>query len=223
MDAIEAVDDEQMRKLVDQCLREARIYPLRVMQLERCGEFVARQQREYEKTLSDLGKAKAPKKIDDMEQQARRAGSNLCSAVHQMIHRAKSEVEERQLFFVDDLIIPPVRFNEHMCVHVSYRWRKAPDEDWTFGSVTFVHEVQIRPDYSMPQPKRKPSAAKREQERQEKLWRVWDHLKKIGLYSVREFLRNEGNGADIPKTFEVIPDSYDGALNNNSAKFWGCA
>lgn len=220
MAAINAIDDELVRKLIEQCLDEKRIYPLRVLQLERCGEFVASRQREYEKTLSDLGKAKAPKKVDEMDQRARRAGSNLDSAVHQMMHRATAEEEERQLFFVDDLIMPPSRFDERLRVHVSYQWRSTAEDDWAHGSITFLHEVVTRSDYSMPPPKRKPSAAEQEQERQEKLWREWDYLKSLSLHSVKEFLKNGGNGADIPKTFNALADSYSRGLNNHSTRFW---
>lgn len=220
MEAIKAVDDEQLRKLIDQCLEEQRIYPLRVLQLGRCGEFVARCQREYEKALSDLEKAKAPKKVADMERRAYLAGGNLDSAVHRMMHRAKAEEEERQLLFVDDHIIPPTRFDENLIVRVSYRWRKTAKEDWTYGSIAFSHEVDTRPDYSVPQPKRKPSAAKMEQERQEKLRREWDYLRMLSLGSVKEFLKDGGDGTTIPKSFVTTVDGHDRRLNNYSADFW---
>lgn len=220
MDAIKAVDEELLRKLIDQCLHEERIYPLRVLQLERCGAFVAARQRDYERSLSDLVKAKAPKKVADMEQRARRAGSNLDSAVHQMMHRAKSEKEERQLFFVDDHIPSPTRFDENLRVQVRYQWRKTAEDDWTHGSITFLHEIDTRPDYSIPQPKRKPTRAKMEQDRQEKLWREWDHLKSMSLYSVKEFLKDGGDGTTIPQSFKVTVDSYSGRMNNYSANFW---
>lgn len=220
MAAIKAIDEETVRALIDKCLQEQRIYPLRTLQLERCGDFVAARQREFDKALSDLAKAKAPKKVDDMEQRARRAGGNLDSAIHQMMHRAKEEEEERQVFFVDDLIMPPHRFDEHLSVHISYRWRKTADDSWTHGSITFTHEVDTRPDYLVPQPKRKPSAAKQEQERQDKLWRQWEYLKILALGSVKEFLQGGGSGADIPKSFKAVADSYSRGLNNYSADFW---
>lgn len=220
MAAIKAIDEEMVRTLIDKCLQEQWIHPLRTLQLERCGDFVAARQREFDKALSDLRKAKAPKKVADMEQRARRAGGNLDSAIHQMVHRAKAEEEERQLFFVDDLIMLPTRFDEHLSVRISYRWRKTADDDWEHGSITFTHEVETRPDYSLPQPKRKPSAAKQEQERQDKLWREWEYLKMLALGSVKEFLQGGGNGADIPKSFKAVADSYSRGLNNHSTKFW---
>lgn len=220
MAAIKAIDEEMVRMRIDKCLQEQWIHPLRTLQLERCGDFVAARQREFDKALSDLGKAKAPKKVADMEQRARRAGGNLDSAIHQMVHRAKAEEEERQLFFVDDLIMLPTRFDEHLSVRISYRWRKTADDDWEHGSITFTHEVETRPDYSRPQPKRKPSAAKQEQERQDKLWREWEYLKMLALGSVKEFLQGGGNGADIPKSFKAVADSYSRGLNNHSTKFW---
>lgn len=220
MAAIKAIDDELVRKLMDKCLQEQRIYPLRTLQLERCGEFVASRLGEYERTLSDLGKARSPKKVDRMEQLARRARGNLDSAIYQVMHRAKAEEDERQRFFVDDLIMSPTRFDEHLSVRISYRWRKTADDDWAHGSITFTHEVDTRPDYSVPQPKRKPSAAKLQQERQGKLWREWEYLKMLALGSVKEFLQGGGNGADIPKSFKAVADSHSRGLNNHSADFW---
>lgn len=220
MDVIKAIDEEVVRTLIDKCLQEQWIHPLRTLQLERCGEFVASRQREYGRALSDLKKAKAAKKVADMEQRARRAGSNLDSAIHQMMHRAKAEEEERQLLFVDDIIMPPRRFDEHLSVHISYRWRKAVEDAWEHGSITFTHKVDMRPDYSLPQPKRKPSAAKQEQERQDKLWREWDHLKMLALGSVKEFLQGGSNGTGIPKSFNALVDNYSRGLNNHSTDFW---
>ena len=220
MSAIKAVDNGLLRKLIDQCLQEETIHPLRALRLERCGDFVAARQRDYAKALADLEKAKAAKKVAEMEGRARRAGDNLANAVHQMMHRAKAEEEERQLFFVDDHIIPPTQFDERMSVCVSYQWRKSVDDAWVHASITFNHEVIMRPDYSLPKPKRKPSAAKQAQDRQERLWREWDHLKGLSLHSVKQFLKDSGNGVDIPKTFKATVDAHSGALNNYSTKFW---
>lgn len=219
-EAIRCVDDELLRKLIEECLQEQRIYRLRALQIERCGDFVAYRLREYEKALYDLEKAKAPKKVAEIESRARRAGGNLESAIAQMKDRAEKEQEERQLFFIDDLIMPPNRFDEHLSVRISYRWRKAEADDWAYGVVTFTHELVEQPDCSISPPRRKRSAAQKERERQEKLWYVWGHLKNLGLWSVREFFKEGGNGADIPMIFKALEGSYHGGLNNHSAKFW---
>lgn len=58
------------------------------------------------------------------------------------------------------------------------------------------------------------------QERQGALYREWEHLKSLALYSVRDFFRDGGNGAEIPKIFQATPDAYMRGLNNFSAKFW---
>ena len=43
-------------------------------------------------------------------------------------------------------------------------------------------------------------------------------MRDLALFSVRDFFRNGGNGADIPEAFDAITDR--GSLNNFSLKFW---
>ncbi|WP_210426037.1 hypothetical protein [Chromobacterium violaceum] len=170
--------------------------------------------------MTEYGKAKAAKKRDEAKYDARRAGSDLAYAVQQMKNRVEVEEKEGLLFYIDDLIVPPFRFSERVTVRVSYRWRQAIDNEWVSGSITFAHDVDMRADYTMPLSRRRPSAAKREQDRQEKLYREWENLMKLGLYSVRDYFRKGGNGAAIPQTFHAKADPYTRGLNNFSTKFW---
>ncbi|MDQ1119036.1 hypothetical protein QE383_001344 [Pseudoxanthomonas winnipegensis] len=145
---------------------------------------------------------------------------DLVHAVQQMKERMAMEEEEEQRFYVDDSITPPNRFGERLSARVGYQWRPSIAAPWLCGDITIFHDVDMRPDYTLPPPKRKPSAARQAQERQDALYREWEHLKSLALYSVRDFFKDGGNGADIPKVFQAKPDTYTRGLNNFSAKFW---
>lgn len=59
------------------------------------------------------------------------------------------------------------------------------------------------------QPKRKPSAAKLEHERQDTLYRHWEHLRSLAISAVREFLQKGGDAATIPDRFVAMTSGYD--------------
>lgn len=219
-EALRAVDIEVLDKLIEQCLREGQPHVLRILRLESCGLYVTSKLREYERTLMACGKAKTEKKRAETLYRARRAGSDLADAVQQMHHRLKTEEQEGQLFYIEDHITQPYSFGERVTVQVSYRWRRTILDRWAYGSITFSHDVDLRPDYTMPPPKRKPSAAKQEQDRQDKLYREWDYLRSLGLHAVREYFRGGGDGEGIPQKFQAKTDSYGRRMNNFSAQFW---
>jgi len=70
------------------------------------------------------------------------------------------------------------RFSEHQEIRVHFDWRVRAEDPWSFGTITFVHNIDTGPDVTLlrDQPKRTPSAAKAERVRQEKLYRHWEHL-----------------------------------------------
>ncbi|MFK3648019.1 hypothetical protein ACI2IY_06215 [Lysobacter enzymogenes] len=219
-DALKALQSDMLNRLVEQCLYEKRSSPLRILRLESCGPYVASQLRKYDAALAEYGTAKSTKKNAETEARARRAAGDLTHAVQQMKHRVEMEEKEMQLFQVDDQIMPPPRFREHLTVRVNYRWRPTIEDEWVSGSITFSHDVAPRPDYTLPKPKRKPSAGKQEQDRQDKLWGEWQHLMRLGLHSVKEYFREGRNAAAIPPTFRATTDPYTRTLNNFSARFW---
>lgn len=219
-DALGAVHTEVLDKLIEQCLHEERPHALRSLQLESCGIYVASRLRDYERALAEHGKAKAAKKRAETAYRARRAGSDLAHSVREMKSRVEAEKNEGERFYVDDLIMPPYSFIERLTVRVSYRWRREIVDEWLYGSITFSHDVDLWPDYSLPRPERKPSAAKQEKDRQDRLYREWDHLMSLGLHSVREYFRGGGDGRVIPQTFQAKADSHTRGLNNFSAQFW---
>lgn len=65
------------------------------------------------------------------------------------------------------------------------------------------------------------SAAERERERQDDLYRVWKHLLDLTLCSVRDYFRAGRDGGEIPSTFKAISDGHSRGLNNFSVDFWG--
>jgi len=83
-----------------------------------------------------------------------------------------------------------------------------------------MHTHQFAPAYLFPQPKRKPSAATQATAKEAELFRVWDHLRRLALHSVKEYFQKGGDGSKIPQTFQAKQDAYGGGLNNFSASFW---
>ena len=219
-DRIKAVDLDVLRQSLEQCMRGKRSGPLRGLGLEYCGPYISSTLRQYESSLVEYGNAKAPKKRREAESRASRAGYDLVSAVQQMKSRVDEEEAETERFRVEDLVIPPGRLDERLTVRVSYHWRAKREDPWTYGSITFFHEVSTRPDYSAPLPKRKPSAWKLERDLQDKLYREWEHLLSLALHAVRDYFRDGGTPTGIPEKFQAIPDSRGHGLNNFSARFW---
>ena len=219
-EVLKAIDTDALDEAIGQCLEAKRLDRLRILRLASCGPYVASKFQSFENALVEYSLAKAAKKYAETESRARRAGDDLAHAVGRMKDRLEKEQKEGQLFYIEDQITPPHRLGEHLTVRVNYRWRPSIEDQWIFDSITFSHDVDSRPDYSLPQPKRRPSARKQEQDRQEALYRTWDHLMRQALLSMRDYFREGGNGAQIPQTFQVKTDPQTRALNNFSAQFW---
>jgi hypothetical protein len=218
--ALAAINASELEGLLDQAIQEERSNGLHRLALANCGPYVAGKYRYFHEALAKYRDAKSSRKREQMGDSLRRAAHDLSFAVRAMKQRMETEDKESQLFVVDDQIMQPFHFSKHMSVMVSYRWRRTVDDDWNHGSITFVHDVDLRPDYTTPAPKRKPSAAKREEELQYRLYQTWEHLMRGVLYSVRDYFRDGGDGDKIPETFKVTVDSYSRGLNNYSMQFW---
>lgn len=218
--ALSAIDAKELNRLIDDALREERAAPLFSLPLTDCGPYVAGRLRTFERALADHAQARALRKRAETDDRVRRAGRDLAYAVSAMKHRLAGEEKDGQLFHVDDQIMPPLHFENRLSVRIVFRWRRSIDEEWTYGNITFHHEVDPRPDYSVPVPKRKPRVARQVQEKQERLFRTWEDLTRGGLHSVKEFLKGGGVGSDIPVTYRASVDPYSRALNNHSTRFW---
>ncbi|RSY81078.1 hypothetical protein DAH66_15410 [Sphingomonas koreensis] len=221
MTAIKAIDIREVERRVSQALYEGRPSALYELQLSGSGSHIASRLHRYERDLANYAKAKAATKRSETRSRAWSSGHDLVDAVRDMKGRVEEQEEETQLLRIDDQISPPYRFGDRVEVRVGYQWRASADAAWAFGAITFFHNVDMRPDYTRPQPARKPSAAKLEEQRQETLFRYWDHLRMLALHSVREFLKSGGDGSTIPKEFEAKPARTDRHLNNFSCDFWG--
>ncbi|MGY3585558.1 hypothetical protein ACVIGB_005387 [Bradyrhizobium sp. USDA 4341] len=219
-DALATIDTDELNTVIDRALSGERLGDLHCLPLASCGPYIVRKLHYFEQAWAEHRQAKAPGKRAKTADALRRAGSELSFAVDAMKRRTETEQKEGQLFYIDDQIMPPHHFDNRLSVRVSYRWRRTVDDEWTLGSITFVHDVDLRPDYKIPVPKRKPSAAKREQDRQTKLYQTWEHLMRGALYSVRDYFGEGGNGDTIPKTFQATVDSHTRDLNNYSTQFW---
>lgn len=218
--AIAAIDASELDRLIDQAIREERSGDLHRLPLSNCGSCIGTTLHSFDRALAKHREAKAPRKRAETGDALRRAGHDLSFAVGAMKRRLETEQKEAQLFVVDDQIMPPHCFSKHLSLRVSYRWRRTIDDEWTFGSITFVHDVDLRPDYTTSAPKRKPSAAKQEQDLQNRLYQIWERLMRGALYSVRDYFREGGDGNKIPDTFQAIVDSHSRGLNNYSTQFW---
>lgn len=218
--AITAIDARELDRLIDQAIREERSGELHRLPLAACGSHIGTKLHSFDRALAKHREAKAPRKRAETGDALRRAGHDLSFAVGAMKQRLETEQKDAQLFIVDDQIVPPYRFTTQMSVRVSYRWRRTIEDEWQWGSITFVHHHDPRPYYAVPVPTRKPSAAKQEQELQNRLYQTWEHLMRGALYSVRDYFRDGGDGAKIPETFQVTVDSYSRDLNNYSTQFW---
>lgn len=217
---IEALEIRLFEDLVEQAIWNQRKTAFHNLHLASCGPFVAERLRRFERDIAEFSKAKAAKKRAETQTRARRSGSDLLHAIRDMQHRMVEEEKETQLFRVDDVISPPYRFRDRIEVHVGYHWRHTVHDEWIYGSITFIHDVDTRPDYTLPAPKRKPSAARQEEARQETLYRHWEHLMTLALHAVRGYLKSGGDGSAIPKTFETKTDGRNPWLNNLSCNFW---
>ncbi|MBA1279928.1 hypothetical protein [Stutzerimonas stutzeri] len=217
---IAAIDVRALEAAVDKCEREEQIGPIYVLGLSGCGDFIASECRAFERALAAHGKAKAHAKREQTRADVLRAGSNLIHAVEQMQERVRTEQEQAQLFVVDDQVMAPSRFSDRLTVTVRYRWRPSADAQWAYGQASFIHEYTPLPNYTHSIPKRKPSAVKADRDLQENLYSEWEHLKMQALCAVRDFLRDGGDGADVPESFVVRPSPHGGALNNFSCRFW---
>jgi hypothetical protein len=219
-DALKAVDVKALSGLIDQCLRDEQVNALRTLRLGDCGPYIANKLHEFGCALNEYRNAKSASKRTRTGDGAQRAGDALKCAVEQMINRLQVEEAEGQLFRVDDVIPVPYALDEDITVRVGFQWRASVDDAWQYGCIVFSHRVHSRPYYARSEPKRKKSAAQQSRERQDELLDTWDRLKEHALFSVRDFFRAGGDGADIPKTFQVKADPYSGGLNNFSADFW---
>lgn len=218
--ALAAIDTTELNGLLDQAIQEERSSGLQRLALASCGPYVAGKYRSFHEALSKHRDAKSSRKREQTGDTLRRAAHDVIFAVRAMKQRMETEAKDSELFVIDDQVMQPFHFSKHMSVRVHYRWRRSVDDDWNHGSIIFTHDVDPRPDYSTPAPKRKPSAAKRAEELQYKLFQTWEQLMQEALYSVRDFFRERGDGDNIPDTFKVTVDSYTRGLNNHSTRFW---
>lgn len=218
--AIAAIDASELDRLIEQAIREERSGDLHRLSLANCGSYIATKLHSFDQALARHREAKAPRKRAETGDALRRAGHDLSFAVGAMRRRMETEQKEAQLFYVDDQIMPPHRFSKHLSVRASYWWRRTVDDEWTIGSITFAHDVDLRADYSIPAPKRKLSAAKQEQDLQNRLYQTWEHLMRGALYSVRDYFGEGGDGDKIPETFQATVDAHSRGLNNYSTQFW---
>lgn len=218
--AISDVDETVLRSAVRKCLDEQGVGPINGLGLSSCGPYVATKLHAFQQAIAEYSKAKAYAKQERTRTDALYAGDDLIHAVQQMKGRLETERKEGELFFIDDLIRPPFHLSKPLSVQVSFRWRASPSADWNHGHLTFVYDFSPQPSYTLPLPKRKPSAAQAARDLEGTLYREWERLKAQALFSMKEFFRDGGDGDAVPEVFAVRPSSYGGGLNNFSCNFW---
>lgn len=220
LNAINSIDVNELRQLIDRAINNEQLGDLARLPLSRCGLYVSNLQHYFRLDFEKYLSAKSQKKREQTEYTLRRSGDKLVYAIYDLKQRVECEQKEGELFYINDRIVPPIFLNERLSVTVSYKWRQTADNEWKYGNVTFLHEVIFRPDYLTPPPRRKPSAAKTRQMRQEKLYQTWEYLMRSALCSVRDYFREGGDGDKIPEYYKVTSDKYNNSLNNYSTQFW---
>lgn len=221
MTAIKAIDTREVERRVSQALDEGRPTALYGLHLSSAGSHIATHLHRYERDLASYSKAKTATKRSQTKSRAWSSGNDLVYAVRDMKGRVEEQEKEVKLFQINDQITPPYGFSDRVEVSIGYQWRATADTAWTFGAITFFHDVDMRPDYTQSQSTKKPSSAKLEEQRQETLFGHWNHLRMLALHSVHEFLKAGGDGSAIPEKFEAKPSRNDRYLNNLSCDFWG--
>lgn len=219
MEALGAIDTAEVDRLLDRAMRDERTSELR-QALLRCGEYVGRELRSFEKALDAHRSARAAHKREVTSRDLYKAKFDLSAAVWAMKRRVEEDRKDAELFVVEDAIRPPHWLSRNLSVCVNYRWRSRPEDDWTYGSIEFSHDHDPRPDFTFPLPSRKPTEAQRKKAFQNELYQTWEDLMRQGLYAVRDYFKAGGDGAAIPKTFKATPDAYSRRLNNFSTRFW---
>ncbi|CAM3121684.1 hypothetical protein EJ082_15140 [Brevundimonas diminuta] len=218
-DALAAIDDNDMNRLIDRAVEEQRSSELRQALLH-CGPAIGTQLHYFEKALDRHRTAKAARKRAETAGDLRRAGYDLLHTIQNLKKRVELERKDAELFFVEDGILHPRSLTRDLSVRVSYRWRQTIDDAWQFGTITFLHTFDPKLDHLVLQPARKLCKTRQDRELQDRLYETWVDLMRHGLYSVRDYFRAGGDGAAIPDSFQAKPDSYSRGLNNFSAKFW---
>ena len=220
MAAIKAIDSRALDERVRQALDERRASILSDLHLGGAHAAIAHHLYRFERDLEKHARAKAEAKRRETWSTAWSSGDDLKYTVSSLKQRMEDQKAEMQLVVIHDAIIPPHRFQERVEVDVHFRWRTRPTGAWSSGTINFFHNVEMRPDYSLPQPAQKPSSTKLEAQRQEALFERWDHLRLLALHAVREYLTTGGDGSAIPKSFQAKPGRSERFLNNFSCNFW---
>jgi|LNFM01.1.fsa_nt_gb hypothetical protein len=217
--AFAALDLVKIDSMIEKAVQYESATDLR-QALSRCGPFVAQKLRYFEKALEAHRKAKAARKREQTAYDVRKDASDLKWAVWAMHDRMETERKNEELFHVEDNIFWPRIFSPNLSVRIAYRWRRTVEDDWNQGAITFTHQVDTRPSYLLPRPRKKLSPAKQKEALQEGLAMDWQHLMRLGLYSVRDYLEAGHDGSEIPETFEAVADGRSRGLNNYSCDFW---
>lgn len=218
--AIKAIDSSDLEHNVEQALDGAGVSALSGSGIRYAHPAITKRLGEFERDLERLGQAKSDAKRKETWRSAWNSGDHLKHIVSSLKQRVAEQEAEMQLLVIDDRIMLPLRFQQRVEVDVHFRWRATLDSAWSIGTICFFQDVDMRPDYLAPQPKRKPSATKQDAQRQETLNRHWESLRRLALHAVREYFTTGGDGLVIPKSFEAKPTPGDRFLNNFSCNFW---
>lgn len=218
--AIKAIDSRDLEYYIEQALDGARASLLSGSGIRYAHPAITRHLGKFERDLEKLAQAKSDARRKEMWRSAWDSGDDLKHIVSSLKQRVAEQEAETQLLVIDDQILPPPRFQQRVEVDVHFRWRATPASAWSIGAICFFQDVDMRPNYLAPQPKRKPSATKQDVQRQETLSKHWESLRMLALHAVRDYLMTGGDGRAIPKSFEAKPTQGDRFLNNFSCNFW---
>lgn len=219
-DGLASLDLAEIERLIEKAVENETATGLR-QALWRCGPFIAQKVQYFERTLEAHGKARAARKREQTAYDVRKDASDLKWALREMRDRVELERKNGELFYVDDNIFWPRIFSPSLSVRIAFRWRRTVEDDWNHGTITFIHDADTRPKYLLQPPQKTITPAKQKKALQESLAMEWQHLMRLGLYSVRDYFEAGRDGSEIPETFSAVADGYSRGLNNYSCDFCG--
>ncbi|MCG8910272.1 MULTISPECIES: hypothetical protein [Pseudomonas] len=219
-EALKALNMTELRKQVDNLVHSGQSGQLHGLGLTECGQFVGTNLHAFERALLEHRQAKSPTKRDRTMDSLLRAGRNLIHAVEERRRVVEEEEHDSMLFTVDDMVDKPTFFSQKLTVRVSYSWRAEREAKWMIGSIDFIYECDRVPSAEALAAGQKKGMARAKRERQVALQSEWNFLRRSALFSVRDYFKNGGNGAEIPKTYEVRKHPHGSVISHRSTDFW---
>ena len=135
--AINGIHVDALKTTIDRAIETGNLTGTTSLVPYGCGPFLHQKLRTFESAVQQDQNARSARKCEQTHQYAITKGWDLSSAVFQMQGRAKDEISQREFFYVEDDILPPLNIHDQMSVLIPFRWRRTNTDEWCFASITF--------------------------------------------------------------------------------------